>query len=56
MLVDLWILIVLIIAASPCLILVALCIIYILVESIFFLIDEFKQRKEAKKNESKRPN
>lgn len=56
MFIDLWILIVLIIAASPCLIVVALFIIYILVESILFLIDEHKQIKEAKKNESERPN
>lgn len=56
MFIDLWIFIILCVAAAPVLIMLLLAIVYVIVETICFIIDEHKNKKEITKDDSERTN
>lgn len=56
MFIDLWIFIILCVAAAPVLIIMLLVIAYAIVQTVCFIIDEHKNKKEITKDDSKRTN
>ena len=56
MFIDLWIVIVLCVAAAPVLIILLLSIAYVIVQAVCFIIDEHKNKKEVTKDDSERTN
>ena len=56
MFIDLWIVIVLCVAAAPVLIILLLSIAYVIVQAVCFIIDELKNKKGVTKDDSERTN
>lgn len=56
MFIDLWIFIILCVAAAPVMIIALLIVAYVIVQTVCFIIDEHKNKKEITKNDSERTN
>lgn len=56
MFIDLWIFIILCVAATPVLIIFLLVIAYVIVETVCFIFDEHKNKKEVTKDDGEKSN